>query len=220
MDKIHPIQPLLTIVLIVVFLYLRRKKAAEAAAKLKAEAPRPAVVREKVVKPAEPPQVVHANLRRQALDTTPDRLNLAGLQDDEAYGLLMEMVIGDSVVTLACFADGNAGLYYQTGGGMVGGIAHESVRKAAKECILLTQKALTAMERTDSYPTPGEGEVRFFALTPRGVLTAVRYREELGETQDELSALFYGGQEVVSRMRQIQEQKAQAAPAASAAPAG
>lgn len=213
MDKIHPLQPIGVIILIIVLIVVRRKKKAQEEQALNAAAPRPAV-REKVVKPAEPPEVVHANLRRQALQTTPDRLNLPGnLRDDEAYGLLMEMVIGDSVVTLACFGDGNASLYYQSGGGMVGGIAHETVRKAAKECIALTQQALPRMNPTDTYPLPGAEEVRFFALTPRGVLTVGTDRQELVEAQDELSALFASGREVVTQMRLVQEQKAAAAPA-------
>jgi hypothetical protein len=214
MDKIHPLQPLGVIILIIVLIYVRRKKNAREQQALNAAAPRAAAVREKVVKPAEPPEVVHANLRRQALQTTPDRLNLPGhLKDEEAYGLLMEMVIGDSVVTLACFGDGNASLYYQSGGGMVGGIAHESVRKAAKDCIALTQRALPRMSPTDTYPLPGAEEVRFYALTPRGVLTAGTDRQELAEAQDELSVLFASGREVVTQMRQVQEQKAAAAPA-------
>ena len=215
MDKIHPLQPLGVIVLIIVLVYVRRQKKAREQQALNPESPRPAAAREKVVKPAEPPEVVHANLRRQALQTTPDRLNLPGhLKDEEAYGLLMEMVIGDSVVTLVCFGDGNASLYYQSGGGMVGGIAHENVRKAAKECIVLTQRALPRMSPTDTYPMPGAEEVRFFALTPRGVLTVGTDRQELVEAQDDLSALFAAGREVVTQMRQVQEQKAQAAPAA------
>jgi hypothetical protein len=217
MDKIHPLQPIGVIILIIVLIYVRRQKTAQAQQALKADGPRSAVVRERVVKPAEPPEVVHANLRRQALETTPDRLNLPGhLKDDEPYGLLMEMVIGDSVVTLACFGDGNASLYYQSGGGMVGGIAHESVRKAAQECIAMTRQAFPRMSPTDSYPLPGAEEVRFYALTPRGVFTAGADRHELAEVSDELSVLFASGREVVTRMRQVQEQKAQAAPAALA----
>ncbi len=216
MDKIHPLQPLGVIILIIVLIIVKRKKKAQEEQALN-PAPRSAVVREKAVKPTEPPEVVHANLRRQALQTTPDRLNLPGhLKDEEPYGLLMEMVIGDSVVTLACFGDGNASLYHQSGGGMVGGIAHESVRKAAQECIALTRQALPRMSPTDSYPLPGAEEVRFYALTPRGVFTAGADRQELAEAQDELSVLFASGREVVTRMRQVQEQKAQAAPAAPA----
>lgn len=214
MDKIHPLQPLGVIVLIIFLIIFRRKKAAQEQQALNAGAPRPTAVREKVVKPAEPPEVVHANLRRQALQTTPDRLNLPGhLKDEEAYGLLMEMVVGDTVVTLACFGDGNASLYYQSGGGMVGGIAHEPVRKAAKGCIALAQQVLPRMSKTDTYPLPGAEEVRFYALTPRGVLTVGTDRQELAGSGDELSALFASGREVVTQMRQVQEQKAAATPA-------
>ena len=46
-------------------------------------------------------------------------------------------------MTLACFGDGDASLFYKTGGGMVGGIGHESVRKAAKELTVLARRCPT-----------------------------------------------------------------------------
>ncbi len=131
----------------------------------------------------------------------------------------MEMGVANSVVTLACFADGDASVLYRTGGGMIGGISHENVRKASKELVALAQTALARMTKTASQPLPGPDRVRFYVLTPRGVLTTETGREALGERRTELSPLFYSGQEVVAQMRQAGEQKAQeAGPAASRAP--
>jgi hypothetical protein len=209
MRHIHSYLVIPTIILIVVFFYLRRKKSLEGrGVAVKAPAPHAAVARP--AKPEQPPEVVYMNLRRQALETTPESLGAAGhVADDQPYGLVMEMGVPSSVVTLACFADGDAGLYYKTGGGMKGGLAHESVRKAAKEFVALAQKALPGMIQTTSQPLPGDDRVRFYALTPKGVFTAETDREALTEPQNELAPLFYSGQEVVSRMRQVQEQRAQ-----------
>ena len=44
-------------------------------------------------------------------------------------------------------------------------------------------------------------------LTPRGVFTTETDREALGEPGSELAPLFYSGQEVVTQMRQVQEQR-------------
>jgi hypothetical protein len=111
------------------------------------------------------------------------------------------------VVTLASFANGDARLYYKTGGGMVGGISHEKVRKAAQEFSALARKALPRMSRVTSYPVPNEDRVRFYVLTPRGIFTTETDREALGEPGNELAPLFYSGQEVVTQMRQVQEQR-------------
>jgi hypothetical protein len=215
MRHIHPIQPILVIILIIVFIYLKRKSAPPSQGPGKGNKPgepRSAVTRP--VKPQEPPEVVFANLRRRALESTPESVGLS-VGENEPYGAVMDMGIGDSVVTLACFADGDAGLYYQTGGGMKGGGAHENVRKAAKEFVALAEKALPLMIQipgqasglANSLPLPESGRVQFFVLTPRGAYAADMDREALGE-QSEFSALFYSGQEVAAQMRQIQQQRA------------
>lgn len=206
MRHIHPIQPILLIVFIVAFIWYRKKNAPPASGPAAAGAgPRPAVTRPAKVE--EPPEAVYMRLRKRALDKVPANFVLDG-KEDEPYGALMEMGLSDSAVTLACFADGDAGLYYQSGGGMVGGGSHESVRKAAKDFLLLAGKAVPRMIKTASYPLPAAGKVRFYVLTPKGVLTTETDREALGEEGgNDLSALFYSGQEVVAQMRQVQAQK-------------
>lgn len=206
MRHIHPIQPILLIVFIVAFIWYRKKNAPPAAAGPAAPgAGRPAVTRPAKVE--EPPEAVYMRMRKRALDKVPANFVLEG-HEDEPYGALMEMVISDSAVTLACFADGDAGLYYQSGGGMVGGGAHENVRKAAKDFLTLAGKAVPRMIKTANHPLPAPGRVRFYVLTPKGILTTETDREALAEESgNELSALFYSGQEVVAQMRQVQAQK-------------
>lgn len=211
MDYTYIIRTIIVIALIVIYLQIRKKKkAAQGPAKKSVPAtaaPRPAV--ERPVKPAEPPEVVYANLRKRAFETSPQSLGQAGdVGENEAYALIMEMGIADTVLTLACFADGDAGLYYQSGGGMKGGGAHENIRKAAKELMALAQKAIPGMTPATATPLPDPGQVRFYALTPKGLLTAEVNREALGESQSPFTSLFYSGQEVVAQMRQVQAQKA------------
>ena len=211
--RIHPIQPIAVILLIVVLIYMKRKKgSAKGPEKVDRHAADRAVVLalEKAMKGKEdPPEAIYLDMRQRALETAPASLGLtSSLAENEPYGLLMEMGIADSVVTLACFANGDAGVYYQSGGGMVGGIAHENVRKAAKELVALSRKALPRMSRAAAHPLPSPGMVRFYALTPRGTFTVETDREALGESPNELSALFSSGQEVVAQMRQVQAQRA------------
>jgi hypothetical protein len=149
------------------------------------------------------------SLREAALRKNPEQLFLPdGLKPDEPYGAMMEMGIPNSVVTLACFADGDAGIYYKTGGGMKGGGSHENVRRAAKQFIALSQRALPRMIKTDTHPLPEPEKVRFYVLTPKGTFTTEANRQALGGSENELSALFYSGQDVVGQMRQVQEEKA------------
>jgi hypothetical protein len=154
------------------------------------------------------PDEAYMDLRRQALETDPKRLGLPGeRKPDEAFGAMMEMGISSSVVTLACFADGDARVYYKTGGGMIGGVSHENVRAASKDLVARAQKAAARMIKATSFPLPAADRVRFYVLTPRGVLTTETSRQVLGERQSELSALFASGQEVVAQMRLVEEQR-------------
>jgi len=207
MNHIHPIEPIATVLLIVLFFYLRRKrKAEEGPARPKTVEPKIAI--ERPAKVEDPPEVAYAKLRRRAFETTPEALGMANdLSLDDPYVLLMEMGMPGTVVTLACFADGDAGVYYQTGGGMIGGRAHETVRQAAKGFIAQIKPLVVGMEKMADPPPPGPDRVRFTALTLEGTFTAETDREALADPGNALSSLFYSGQEVVSKMREVLAQK-------------
>ena len=207
MQHIHPIQPILVIILVAVLWYMRKKKGPQAAGTPGKGEPRAAVTRPKETKT---PEQVYMDLRQRALQRMPGSLDVE-LQENQPHGLVMEMGVPNSVVTLACFADGDAGVYYKDGGGMKGGIGHETVRNAAKEAIALSEQVLPRMIQTSNFPLPGQDRVRFYVLTPKGVFTTETGRQSLAD-QNALSPLFYAGQEVVSQMRLVQEQRSAAAP--------
>ncbi|HEX2222795.1 MAG TPA: hypothetical protein VHN15_01170 [Thermoanaerobaculia bacterium] len=210
MKHIHPLQPIAVIVLIIVLVYFRKRQNAPAAgtgtaAAKSVQAPRAAV--EKTVKVEEPPEVVFDKVRQKALATPRATLGLPGEgNENEPYGLVMEMGMADSVVLVSSYANGDATLCYQSGGGISGGGAHDNVRKAAREFVALSQKVLPRMAKVAALPLPGPGRVRFSALTPKGVFAAEVNREDLVETHA-LAPLFSGGQEVVAQMRQVQAER-------------
>jgi len=197
----------LTVILIVIFVWMqRKKKAAAGASRPKPKIGPPPVARERPAKPERPPEEVYQELRRKAFATDPMSLNI-NVQENEPYGALMEIGLS-SIVTLVCLANGDASLYYQSGGGMTGGGGHEAVRRTAQQFVGLAQKALSQMSPADGQPLPEPEGVRFYALTPKGILTAQTHREDLSDPHSELGALFYCGQEVVTQMRQVQAQRA------------
>ena len=209
MRHIHPIQPILVILLVVVLWYMRKKQGPQPdAAKGGPGEPRAAVTKPKEEKT---PEAIYMDLRQKALQRMPGSIDVE-LRENQPHGLVMEMEMSGSVVTLACFVDGDAGVYYKTGGGMKGGIGHETVRNAAKAAIELTEPVLPRMIKTTNFPPPGAERVRFYVLTSQGVFTTETSRQSLSE-QSALSPLFYAGQEVVSQMRMVQEQRAAAVPA-------
>ena len=198
---IYPWEVVSILLLVAGLIYFRRKNAPPTTRD-------PLTGRKVAVKVEQTPEEAYMELRRQAIETDPKRLALPGeRKPEEAFGVVMEMGISSSVVTLACFADGDARVYYKTGGGMIGGISHENVRVAAKDLVARAQKAQGRMIKTTSYPLPADDRVRFYVLTPRGVLTTETSRQALGERQGELTSLFASGQEVVAQMRLVEEQR-------------
>ena len=199
---IYPWEVIIVIALVAIVVYVRRQQALRSGA-----------ITPKRKGGKETPEDAYMRLRYQALTTIAARLGLPGeLKPNDPYGVIMEMGIPKSVVTLAAFADGDARLYYKTGGGMVGGISHQTVRQAAQEFVGLSRKVLGRMTKTTEYPLPEPDRVRFYVLTPRGVFTTETDRQRLGETASDLSTLFRSGQEVVTQMRQVQETREAARP--------
>lgn len=211
MRHIHPIQPIAVIILIVVFLYLRKRNAAKrppgaAPDGRESRDGRPAISR---TTDGESPEAAYRNLRRKALAANPESMGLPGpLAPDAPHTMLMEIGM-NPVVTLASFANGDAGVYYQNGGGMIGGISHENVRQAAKTFLAFGRGALPKLTRIANPPLPEPGNVRFIAVTSEGIFTSEVDREALADPKHDFSALFYAGQEVVTQMRQAQEKRAQ-----------
>ena len=202
MEHIYWWQVVLMAALVGALIYFKRKRAAE-----KPTAAAPGAVR-RTSKAEQTPEEVYMDLRQRAIETDPKRLVLTSeLKPTDAYGALMEMGISSSVVTLACFADGDARVLYKTGGGMIGGISHENVRQASREFLALAQRALAGMTKATDRPLPGPDKLRFYVLTQRGVFTTETDRRILGRAESDLSALYYSGQEVVAQMRQVEEQR-------------
>jgi hypothetical protein len=200
---IYPWEIVTVAVFVAVLVYFKRERKQGAKPAASAAPAR----REPKVEDA--PQVKYRKLRLQALETVPEERGLTA-EPGKPFGALMEIGMS-SVVTLVCFADGDASLYYASGGGMVGGHGHENVRKSAQWFIALARKALPFMTLTDAYPQPEPDMVRFYVMTPQGVFTVETDRESLSNPASDLSGLYFSGQEVVTQMREAQEQKAKPA---------
>ena len=157
-----------------------------------------------------PASDVYLKLRTNALTAASDRERPL---DPHAPILvvLMEMGMSDAVATFACFRDGTASLYLSTGGGVIGGGEHESVRSACLEMMSLTNKYaqdfIAACTRVSTFPFPAEGEVFFYLVTGAGVYQAQCREDALEEQRDPFSALFNNCHAVMSEVRRIEENR-------------
>ncbi|PKO23036.1 MAG: hypothetical protein CVU38_06310 [Chloroflexi bacterium HGW-Chloroflexi-1] len=92
-------------------------------------------------------------------------------------------------------------------GGVIGGVSHESVQAASKRFVSSAQQFTDKMNAATAYPLPAVGKVRFYLLSPQGVLTSEADEQDLGEERNELSPLFYAGQDVITELRTVSEQR-------------
>jgi len=113
---------------------------------------------------------IYHDMRARALSVTPEQIGLSA-SDSSVYGVVMDWRLAKGVCSLVCYRTGDASLYTSTGGGVLGGIQHESVREAAQNLILLSNRYTNKATKTNSTPLPEIDEVRFYFLTSGGLLT-------------------------------------------------
>ena len=150
---------------------------------------------------------IFGDLRNQVLALTAEASGIPPLGTNAVFGVVMDIGFPEGWATIVALADGNASLYLSGGGGVIGGVGHEKVRQAA---IAMNQVADTFVKQTKatiSTPLPKPGEVTFYILTTRGILTATAKEEDLGEERDELSPLFYAAQDVITQLRLVSGMK-------------
>jgi hypothetical protein len=145
-------------------------------------------------------------LRRQALFARRAEVGIpAPPPEAPVWGVLMETGYSEGTATLIALGDGTTSLYLSTGGGVVGGHAHQDVRRANAEFVETANRFCRHLDPTDSFPLAAEGYTIFYVLTDSGVLTGGGREEDLGLERDTLSPLFHAGHLVIARLRSISE---------------
>jgi hypothetical protein len=151
----------------------------------------------------------YQGLRELALKVSPGDLRLK-LDGDgvTAYGVVMEFALPKATVTLTSYSSGDASLYFSTGGGILGGVGHETVRNAARQFVSSAQTFLSQMREVASFPLPPTGMTHFYVLTNHGVRGSSELNsDDLKNTESEFFALFAAGQGVISEIRKIETRK-------------
>lgn len=146
---------------------------------------------------------MYETLRGQALSLSPADLGLPA--DAAAYGVVFEFAIDNETVTIVAFATGDASIYFSSGGGMIGGIEHPAVVDAAKAFVRAAEGVAPRLSPTAAFPRPAVGEMRFYVLTGRGVVTASAPEGEVIAGDHMLSPLFFAANDLITQYRLIQQ---------------
>jgi hypothetical protein len=145
-------------------------------------------------------------LRRRVLTEPPSQYGLKTVAGDP-WAVIMDMGFPGGAASLVCLVDGNASLYLTTGGGVIGGFAHEKVRKASIAFVQVAKGYRQQLSVVKEFPLPVEGRTSFYVRIDGDLLHAEASENDLGEGKHPMSKLFYAGQEVITQLRSIAESR-------------
>lgn len=133
---------------------------------------------------------------------------MTGSKDpNEVLAVLMDWPLGDCTATVLASSGGDASLYTTSTFGVIGGIGHEKVRKAAVEFVRCAEHFSHLASPTKSFPYPDGQTLMFYLVTPSGVRVLSFPMEEIEREDSPARALFAYGQQVLTELRLTTEQK-------------
>ncbi len=151
---------------------------------------------------AEEPVEVYLGLRNRALATTAQDMGVAPSPDGPvAYGVVMDLGMASGTATIVSLSTGDTSMYTSRGGGIIGGIGHETCRNASKHFISAAQAQLRRMRQVASHPLPPRGVFRFHVLTTEGVFVAEDREEIITRGGGDWAELFRAGDNVITQIR-------------------
>ena len=149
----------------------------------------------------------YIGLRNQAINVTPEQLQLQLENDNDIYGLVMDWNMGDAIVSVISFKTGDASVYLNTGQAFIGGYAHETVINAAKQFVTEGEKYLQKATKTDNTEPTKENKVDFYFLTKSGKYYIEDDFVKIENETSELFGLFEAGNQVITEYRIISDKK-------------
>lgn len=150
----------------------------------------------------EEPAEIYLGLRNRALATTAQDMGVAPSPDGPvAYGVVMDLGMASGTATIVSLSTGDTSMYTSRGGGIIGGIGHETCRNASKHFIAVAQAHLGRMRQAALHPLPPRGIFRFHVLTTEGVFVAEDKEEVITRGQGDWAELFRAGDNVITQIR-------------------
>lgn len=146
--------------------------------------------------------ILYADMRAHALATTPQMLGINVPEDVRTvYGVVIDWSIGNSVATIVAFANGDAGLYLNIPGGIIGGEMPEAVQEAARQLVSQAQTMFDLTVDRAEAPVATTNEVRFSLITNRGIRIAAEPTPNIEGRTSPWNPLFDRSNELLATIR-------------------
>lgn len=154
-------------------------------------------------KDSTPPEEVYLGLRNIWFTTKPEDLDITFEPESKVpYAIVMDIDMDGDTVTIVSSIIGDGSMYTSTGGGVIGGIEHENVRKVSISFVTVASGFIDKMELTTEFPLPSGNNIKFYLITPSGIYTTEEVNADvLASGNHELSPLFLAGNDVITELR-------------------
>lgn len=115
----------------------------------------------------------------------------------------MDWPLGDQIITVLSSSGGDASLYTTGTFGIIGGIGHEDVKKAAISFTARARQFLSLTKPVTEYPYPDGKTLRFYMVTGAGVRSVSFPMSEVERAGSPARALYAAAQDVVTELRLV-----------------
>ena len=140
---------------------------------------------------------IYPKLRDSALKS-----RFPNLSHDAVHLVLMDWRVGDGMATVLAAADGSASIYFDSGGGYIGGgQKFPEIREAALQAIQIATGFVVAIQKSETFDLPNRGKVHFYLTTNTGVYRAVATDAKLNAGIDPLGSLGEIMQRIITEYR-------------------
>jgi hypothetical protein len=155
------------------------------------------------IKPEDNP---YLDLRQKALSVLSEDMELS-IQPNKVYGIVMDMGMDSSIVTVVSFATGDASIYLSSGGGFIGGSNYETIKTLSQQFVTLSNSYLEAHQlvTTENFPLPQDDQVHFFLLTGKGIFFTNEQISNFENNSSQLTPLFIQANYIMSAFREKQQ---------------
>jgi len=141
-------------------------------------------------------------MRLKALSTPPSAWGQKPTPEfPHVCGVIMDWPIESGTVSVVSFSSGDASIYTTGTFGIIGGVGHDTVRRAAKSFVTLSEKYFDQATATKDFPYPQVGRIRYYLICYDGVRVIEADLGSVESGKDKYADLFIAGQRVVTALR-------------------
>lgn len=142
-----------------------------------------------------------AALRHLALTSDPPEIGID--ETDGVWAVILDTTFEDgNWFSVVAIIDGNASIYFSTGGGIIGDFAHETVRLVAQNSVKIGEQIRDTFELSQPLEPPRPGYTRLFIRHSNILSASVEIMDtQISEEMHPLSDLYFAMNDVITELR-------------------